>query len=74
MRRQPKKTKLQELQEKRQLLLNKRLKAYTAGASIEVMQQFDILMDELELEIYDQMEVERFEREAKDGDDESYVV
>lgn len=73
MKKPQKKTPIQELSERLQTLMEKRLAAYRAGASYSVMEQIDNMIAETQLDLYTEVELQRH-RESKDQDGESWVV
>lgn len=73
MKKPQKKTPIQELSERLQTLMEKRLAAYRAGASHGVMEQIDNMIAETQLDLYTEVELQRH-RESKDQDGESWVV
>lgn len=68
-----KKTPIQELDDRLQELMKKRLQAYRAGASYSVMAQIDRMIAEAQLELYTESELERH-RNKKDDDGEQWIV
>lgn len=73
-KKKPKLNPVQEIDAKLQLLLGKRLKAYGGGASGDIMMQIDRMIEELQLDLYNETEMQRH-RESKDNDDgEQWIV
>lgn len=69
-----KKTPVQELDERLQTLLQKRLQAYSAGASSPILMQIERLIEETQLELHTERELERY-RNSKDNEDgEQWIV
>lgn len=73
MKKPQKKTQIQELSDRLQTLMSKRLAAYRAGASYQIMEQIDNMIAETQLDLYTESELQRH-RESKDQDGESWVV
>lgn len=70
----PKLNPVQAIDARLQLLLSKRLKAYSSGASGLIMTQIDDLIQELQQDLYTETELQRH-RERKDDDDgEQWIV
>lgn len=68
-----KKTHAQELDERLQLLLRQRLKAYQAGASYPILEQIERMIAETQLDLYTEVELQRA-REKDDDDGEQWIV
>jgi hypothetical protein len=73
MKKPQKKTQIQELSDRLQTLMSKRLAAYRAGASYQIMEQIDNMIAETQLDLYTESELQRH-REGKDQDGESFIV
>jgi hypothetical protein len=74
VKKKPKLNPIQEIDAKLQVLMNKRLKAYGGGASGELMMQIDRMIQELQLELYNETELQRH-RDSKDSEDgEQWIV
>jgi hypothetical protein len=68
------KTPVQELDERLQTLLQKRLQAYSAGASGPIISQIERMIEETQLDLYTERELERH-RNSKDNEDgEQWIV
>lgn len=67
-----KSTPIQELDERMQTLLKKRLQAYQAGVSWNVIEQLDRMIAETELDLYTETELDR--NRNKDDDGEQWIV
>jgi hypothetical protein len=67
-----KRTPVQELTEKLNMLRAKQLVAYRANVSHQLLAQFNQMISEAEQELYDQIQLEQ-SRNIKD-DDESWIV
>jgi hypothetical protein len=73
-KKKPKLNPIQEIDAKLQTLMDKRLKAYSGGASGDIMMQIDRMIQELQLELYNETELQRH-RESKDNEDgEQWIV
>lgn len=68
-----KKTYIQELDERLQALLQKRLQAYRAGASYNIIDQIERMISETQLDLYTEVELQR-SRENNDDDGERWIV
>jgi hypothetical protein len=74
VKKKPKLNPVQEIDAKLQVLMNTRLKAYSGGASGDIMMQIDRMIEELQLELYNETELQRH-RESKDNEDgEQWIV
>ena len=73
-KKKPKLNPIQEIDAKLQTLMDKRLKAHSGGASGDIMMQIDRMIQELQLELYNETELQRH-RESKDNEDgEQWIV
>ena len=72
-KKKPKLNTVQEIDAKLQLLLGKRVKAYSGGASGTVMLQIDQMIQQLQEELYTETELQRH-REQRDDDGEQWIV
>jgi hypothetical protein len=74
-KKQPKQDPAQALNTRLQLLLSKRLQAHSAGASGQIMDQIDRMIEETQLDLYTETELGRH-RNRKEGDDdgEQWIV
>lgn len=68
-----KKTHAQELDERLQMLLQKRLQAYRANASYHIIEQIERMIAETQLDLYTEVELQR-SREKNDDDGEQWIV
>lgn len=68
-----KKTPIQELDERLQLLLKRRLQAYNSGASWPIIEQIERMIEETQLDLYTETELQRH-RDSKDDDGEQWIV
>ena len=73
MKRQPKQTRLAQLDAQMQDLQRKRGQAYTAGMSQAIVEQLERMIDEVSLEMYTESELVKHRAEDK-GDGEDYIV
>lgn len=73
MKKQPKLTHIQELDARLQELNRKRLQAYRAGVSANIIDQLNRMIDETQLDLYTESELERNRNQAKD-DGEDFIV
>jgi hypothetical protein len=75
MKKQPKKlSKLEKIDARNQELQKKLLIAHSTGMSETIIQQLRALIEENQREMADEFEMERFRREQKDNDDDSFIV
>lgn len=66
-------TPMQELDTRLQTLLKKRLQAYQANASWQIIEQIERMIAETELDLYTETELYR-ERNKDDDDGEQWIV
>lgn len=66
-------TPMQELDTRLQTLLKKRLQAYQANASWQIIEQIERMIAETELDLYTETELYR-ERNKNDDDGEQWIV
>lgn len=69
-----KKTPVQELDERLQTLLKKRIQAYQAGANSQIMMQIDRMIEETQTDLYTEKELERHRNAKDDEDGEQWIV
>jgi len=69
-----KKTPVQELSERLQTLLDKRLQAYGAGSSSSIIRQLECMIEETQSELYMEKELERHRNAKDDEDGEQWIV
>lgn len=75
MKKQPKKkTKLEELDERGQMLQKRLLQAHSAGMSYDVIRQLEFMIEQNNLDLYTESEMEKHRASQKNGGDESYIV
>lgn len=67
------KTKVQELSEKLDLLLDKRLLAYKAGTNHTILDQLETMIQMTQMELYDEKALQDHKNEDSD-DGESFIV
>lgn len=67
-----KSTPIQELDQRLQTLMNKRLQAHQSGASYQVMDQIDRMIEETQIDLYTETELARSRN--KDDDGEQWIV
>lgn len=72
-KKQAKKTHLQELQERVELLNKKRLAAYKAGVGLHIIDQLDRMLDEAQVDLYTESELQKY-RESNEQDGEDWIV
>jgi len=65
-------TPVQELDTRLQTLLGKKLLAFRAGASQQILNQLDAMITETQLDLYTENELEQ--HRAKDDDGEQWIV
>ncbi len=73
-KRTQKKTPAQVLDERLQTLMSKRLKAFRAGASQDIMEQLDRMIAETELDLYTETELQRNRDDRDNEDGEQWIV
>jgi len=73
VKKQPKKTHLQELQEKLEMLNKKRLAAYNAGVGMHIIDQLERMIEEVQVDLYTETELKRY-RESDEQDGEDWIV
>lgn len=71
-KKQTKQTPIQQLDERLQALLKKRLQAYNSGSSYQIIDQIERMIAETQLDLYTETELER--NRKKDDDGEQWVV
>ncbi len=69
-----KKTPTQELNDRLQTLLQKRLQAYNAGASGPIISQIERMIEETQLDLYTEIEIERHRNKKDNEDGEQWIV
>jgi hypothetical protein len=72
-KKQTKQTPVQELQERLGKLMSTQLKAYRSGASGEVQQQIQRMIEETQLDLYTESELDAH-RNIQDDDGEQWIV
>jgi len=69
-----KQTPVQKLSDRLQMLNKRRLAAYRANASAQIMQQFDRMIEETQIELHNETELQKH-RDGKDNEDgEQWIV
>lgn len=74
VKRQAKQTPIQALDERLQLLNKKRLQAYNANVSYEILEQLDRMIAETELDLYTESELQRHRNTKNNDDGEEWIV
>lgn len=69
-----KQTPIQKLDERLQELNKKRLQAYQAGMSYQILEQIDRMIEEVQLELYTETELFKYRSNKDDEDGESFIV
>lgn len=70
---QKKKTKFEELDERGQALQKRLLQAHAAGMSYNVIAQIESMIEQNNLDLYDESELHKH-RSTQKGDDDSFIV
>lgn len=73
-KRQAKQTPIQVLDERLQKLMKTRLKAHISGASADLMMQIDMMIAEVNLDLFTETEKERFRNMDNKEDGEQWIV
>lgn len=74
MKKSQKQTPVQKLDERLRLLNQQRIKAYQAGASGDILTQLERMIAETELDLYTEVELERYRNQRDDKDGEQWIV
>ena len=75
MKKQPKKkTRFEELDEKGQKLQRRLMQAYSAGMSHGVIHQIEAMIEQNNLDMYDEREMEKHRASQKNDGDDGYIV
>lgn len=75
MKKQPKKkTRLEELDERHQELQKRLFQAHTTGMSYAVIQQLEAMMQQNQIDMYDESEMEKHRAAQKGDENDSFIV
>jgi putative IMPACT (imprinted ancient) family translation regulator len=74
MKKKLKRSRLEELDERMQMLERRRVQAYNTGMSYEILRQLENMIEETRLDMYTESELQIHRRQEGQDPDDSFIV